>query len=84
MSDFISIDIDELTIDEIEAVEEIIDASIESVAKPGSCKGKFLHALAFVVKRREDPAFTIEQAGSLKIRVERPAGKPDPTVPAAQ
>lgn len=83
MSEFISIDIDELTISEIETVEDIIDASIESVAKPGSRKGKFLRALAFVVKRRENPDFTIEQAGELKIRMESPS-KPDPTAPAAQ
>ncbi|MFF0144630.1 hypothetical protein ATK36_3189 [Amycolatopsis sulphurea] len=83
MSEFISIDIDELTIAEIETVEDIIDAPIESVAKPGTRKGKFLRALAFVIKRREDPMFTIEQAGDLKIRVESPV-KPDPTGPAAQ
>ncbi|MFE0020522.1 hypothetical protein [Amycolatopsis sp. NPDC059021] len=83
MSEFVSIDIDELSISEIETVEDIIDASIESVAKPGARKGKFLRAIAFVVKRREDPGFTIEQAGELKIRVDTPA-KPDPTEPAAQ
>ncbi|WP_326952304.1 MULTISPECIES: hypothetical protein [unclassified Amycolatopsis] len=39
MSEFISIDIDELAIAEIETAEDVIDASIESVASAAAAPG---------------------------------------------
>lgn len=76
LADSISIDIDELTIFEIETVEYVIDVCIESVSKPCSRKGKYLCVSAFVVEWREDPMFTTEQTGDVKIRVESRV-KPD-------
>lgn len=61
------IDLNDLTIEEIEVLEDITDAPFDEALKPGRKRGKVLRALAFIVNRREDPDFTLEQAGALKI-----------------
>lgn len=71
---------------EIETIEDIIDDSIDSIGKPGSRKGKFLRAIAFVVKRRTDPGFTLDQAANLRIQLKDtpahpPAGDAEHVVP---
>lgn len=76
-ADVLSMDIDSLTIDEIEIIEDIIDAPLDSLAKPGAKKAKLLKAMAFVVKRRDNPDFTLEDAGRLRVELKN---KPkDPT-----
>ncbi|MFE2245250.1 hypothetical protein [Streptomyces lavendulae] len=80
-SDVLSMDIDSLTIDEIETIEDIIDGPLDSLAKPGAKKGRLLKAMAYVVKKRENPEFTLEDAG--RLRIELKAKKADPTAPNA-
>ncbi|MGY5131275.1 hypothetical protein ACWGJW_02440 [Streptomyces nigrescens] len=70
-------DIDSLTIDEIEVIEEIIDGPLDALAAPGAKKAKLLKAMAYVIKRRENPDFTIEDAG--RLRIELKSKKADPT-----
>jgi hypothetical protein len=76
-SDVLSLDIDSLTIDEIEVIEDIIDGPLDSIAKPGAKKAKLLKAMAYVVKKRANPEFTLEDAG--RLRIELKAKKADPT-----
>lgn len=52
-----------LTLDEIETIENITGVSIDSLADEGTPKGKNLKAIIYVMKKREDASFTIEQAG---------------------
>ncbi|MFB8107282.1 hypothetical protein ACFC3O_31505 [Streptomyces sp. NPDC056007] len=63
----LSLDIDSLSIDEIELIEEVIDGPLDQLAKPGARKGKLLRAMAVVIKRREIPDFSAEDAGRLRI-----------------
>lgn len=64
--DVLSIDLDHLTVAEIEEVEELADMSIEDLGKPGK-RGKMLRALAFVIRKRTQPEFTWEEAGNLRV-----------------
>ncbi|MFI9206193.1 hypothetical protein [Streptomyces sp. NPDC053048] len=77
LGDVLSLDIDSLSIDEIEIIEDIIDGPLDQLAKPGARKAKLLRAMAVVIKRREDPTFSAEDAGKLRIEFKK---KPkDPT-----
>ncbi|MFF4424162.1 hypothetical protein ACFY04_25835 [Streptomyces sp. NPDC001549] len=78
LDDVLSLDIDSLTIDEIDVIEEIIDGPLDSLAKPGARKAKLLRAMAVVIKQRDDPSFTAEDAGKLRIQFKQKA-KADPS-----
>ncbi|MER5258535.1 hypothetical protein [Streptomyces sp. NPDC002855] len=78
LDEVLSLDIDSLTIDEIDVIEEIIDGPLDALAKPGARKAKMLRAMAVVIKRREDPTFTAEDAGKLRIQFKQKSRK-DPS-----
>lgn len=63
----VTVDINDLTAAEIEAVEEVIDASIVSVFDPKARQGKAARALGWVMVRRTNPEFTLEEAGDLRV-----------------
>ncbi|MFD7610993.1 hypothetical protein [Streptomyces sp. NPDC059828] len=75
-SEILSLDIDSLSIDEIEIIEDIIDGPLDQLAKPGARKAKLLRAMAVVIKRREDPSFSAEDAGKLRIEFKKTAKDP--------
>lgn len=81
MGELLSIDIDALSIEEIETIEDIIDAPLDSLAKPNVRRGKMLRAMAVVIKRRTDPTYSIEDAGRLRISLKQ--AKADPTALSA-
>lgn len=60
-------DFESLTLDEVETIELMTGASIDQIMSDGQPKGKALKAIIFIIKKRTDPSFTIEQAGSLKM-----------------
>lgn len=62
----VSFDIDDLTVGEIEEVEELSGSSIDALGTPGEKKGKLLRAIGMVKKKRTDPNFTWEQARDLR------------------
>lgn len=74
-ADQIVFDLDELSLNELELLEEITGLPFDECLVTGKPKATVMKAFACIVKRREDPDFTIEQAGALKIRF----AKPDPT-----
>ncbi|MHC0429229.1 hypothetical protein ACX6XY_03445 [Streptomyces sp. O3] len=77
LGDVLSLDIDSLSIDEIDIIEDIIDGPLDALAKPGARKAKLLRAMAVVIKRRDDPDFSAKDAGKLRIQFKQ---KPkDPT-----
>lgn len=82
MGELLSIDLDSLSIEEIETIEEILDAPLDSLAKPNVRRGKMLRAMAVVIKRRTDPTFSIEDAGRLRISLKQ-AKAADPTALSA-
>ncbi|MFD7257820.1 hypothetical protein [Streptomyces sp. NPDC059874] len=75
-SDVLSLSIDSLTLNEIEAIEDIIDGPLDGLAKPGAKKAKLLKAMAYVIKRRDNPEFTIEDAGNLRIELKAATANP--------
>ena len=74
--DFLSIDLNDLRVHEIETIEEVIGGPIDKAFSDGAPRGKVLRAIGYVVKRRENPDFTLEDAGNLRIRLQ---DDPDPT-----
>lgn len=80
MSDqYLSIDLNDLRIREIEEIEEIAGVPFDDLFASGKPRGKSLRAIGYVVKRRENPDFTLEQAGELIIKLSDDEGTPDPT-----
>lgn len=74
--DVLNFDLDDLTIDELDMLEEVTGEAFDSILAPGKPKAKAMRAIAYVIKRRTDPEFTLEQAGRLKITMD---SLPDPT-----
>jgi hypothetical protein len=70
--------LDSLTLDEIDAIEEITGQPLDALNKPGARRAPMLKAMAYVTMKRKYPDFTIEDAGALKINL-KGKGKPDPT-----
>ena len=62
-----NIDINELTIGEIVEIEERTGLPLDALGQADKPKGKMLQALAYISKRRDNPDFTWEMAGALKI-----------------
>jgi hypothetical protein len=60
-------DIKNLTMGEISKVEELSGLPIGALAEDDKPKGKLMASLAFVIKRREDPKFTLEAANNMTM-----------------
>ena len=55
----------DLTLDEVEEIEELVDVP---AAQWGECKqGKLLKAMVLTVRRRKDPKAKLEDVGKLHI-----------------
>ena len=76
-NDVFTIDINDLTIAEVVLIEEMTGLPLDALGQPDVPKGKMMQALAFISKKREDPDFTWEQAGELRISAV--SEKVDPT-----
>lgn len=59
--------LDNLTLGEISQLEELSGLSLSEIAEEHAPKGKFMTALAYLAKRREDPSFTFSQAETLTL-----------------
>jgi hypothetical protein len=79
MDNIFELDINSLTIGEIEEIEDLGGQPIDSLFSATGKKGKALRAIAFVMKRRENPDFTWEEAGDLRINLS--GDEQDPTSP---
>lgn len=60
-------DFESLTLNEVEQIELITGNSIDQLLDAGQAKGKALKAIIFVMKKRIDPEFTLEQAGEISM-----------------
>ena len=72
----LSLDIADLTISEIVEIEELTGMPLDSLGQPDKPKGKMLQAMAYISKKRDNPDFTFEDAGKIKITTTET--KPDP------
>lgn len=79
--DTFEIDIQDLTIDDIETIEEMTGKPIDLMGDPSMPKGKLLRALAFIKARRTDPDATPESVGKLKVSMG--GGESNPTEASA-
>ncbi len=80
MPESISIDLQSLTIAEVEEFEDMTGLPFDEAFGPGKPKAKPMRALVVISRRRTDPGFTWEQAGELVLNVNGEG--PDPTKPA--
>lgn len=61
-------DFESLTIGEVETIEQISGSPIDSLMDDKALKGKALKAVVFVVKKRENAMFTLEDAAKLSFK----------------
>jgi hypothetical protein len=76
MTDSFNIDINDLTIAEIVEIEERTGMPLDALGQSDKPKGKMLQALAYISKRRDNPEFTWEMAGDLKISTDSTPADP--------
>lgn len=60
-------DINTLTLGEVAKIEELSGQPLASLSDEAAPKGKLMTALAFVIKRRQDPKYTMIQAEGLRM-----------------
>lgn len=60
-------DITNLTLGEISTVEELSGRSLSALSDETAPKGKIMAALAYVLKRRQDPKYTLREAEELTM-----------------
>lgn len=65
----INIDPEDLTLDEVEEVEDLIGGDVTEAFAKGQPKAKAIKALVFVLMRRDNPAITMEEVGKLKLSI---------------
>jgi hypothetical protein len=60
-------DITSLTLSENAAIEDFAGESLASLSDPKALTSKVLIGLGYVIKKRENPEFTFEDAGNLTM-----------------
>jgi hypothetical protein len=60
-------DFESLTLEEVETIENLVGESIDSAFGNGKPKGKALKSFIWVVKKRDNPKFTIEEASKFTL-----------------
>ena len=63
-----SFDFESLTLEEVEVIENLTNSSIDEAFANGKPKGKALSAFVWVVLKRENPSFKIEDARKLTLK----------------
>lgn len=76
----LDVNLTELKVSEIEEIEAIIEQPIDYAFRAEAPRGKVLRALGYVIKRRTNPEFTLEDAGNLIVRL---AAEEEPTPTSA-
>ena len=61
-------DFESLTLEEVETIENLIGLSIDEAFGNGKPKGKALKVFTWIMKKRTNPSFTIEEASKLSLR----------------
>ena len=56
---------DDLTLEELEEMELLLNSSIDEAFSDGKPKGRALRVLYFVVKRKQDPSFKFEDTAKV-------------------
>ncbi len=59
--------IEDMTLAEMSEIEKIADAPIAWLSEDEKPKGRLLHALNYVMKKRENPSIKMEEAGKTPL-----------------
>lgn len=59
--------LDDLTIGDLEEIEQITGQSSDKILNGGMPSAKALKAIVFVTHRKQDPDFTLEDAAAVKV-----------------
>lgn len=76
------VNLNDLTIGDLEEIEKISGATSEDVFG-GKMSAAAIKAIVYVVRRREDPEFTLEDAANVRLVDVDFDDEPDPTSAAA-
>jgi hypothetical protein len=61
-------DFESLTLEEVELIENLTNTSIDEAFAEGKPKGKALAAFVWVVRKRQDPSYKMEDAKKLSLK----------------
>jgi hypothetical protein len=61
-------DFESLTLEEVELIENLTNSSIDEAFGDGKPKGKALSAFVWVVQKRNDPNYKMEDAKKLSLK----------------
>ena len=75
-AELFNIDINSLTIAEVVEIEDRTGMPLDALGQADKPKGRMLQALAYISKRRDNPDFTWEMAGELKISTDSTPADP--------
>lgn len=62
------IDFESLTLSEVEEIEILTGRNIEGIMADGAPRGVAMKAIIFILKRRENPNFTLADAGKISLK----------------
>lgn len=74
----INLDPNDLTLGEAETFEELTGLLVTDLRPGASIPSRALTAIVFIVKRRDDPDFTLEDARAIRFREITPPAAPSP------
>jgi hypothetical protein len=63
-----SLDFESLTLEEVELIENLTNASIDEAFGNGKPKGKVLKVFIWIMLKRDNPKFTIEDASKYTLK----------------
>ena len=63
-----SFDFESLTLEEVELIENLTGTSIEEAFGNGKPKGKVLKVFIWIMMKRDNPKFTIEEASKFSLK----------------
>ena len=61
-------DFESLTLEEVELIENLTNSSIEQAFQDGKPKGKALSAFVWVVLKRDNPSYKMEDAKKISLK----------------
>jgi hypothetical protein len=61
-------DFDSLTLEEVEVIENLTNSSIDEAFDNGKPKGKALAAFVWVVQKRDNPTYKMEDAKKISLK----------------
>lgn len=62
------LDFESMTLAEIEQIEVLTGRNIESIMADGAPRGVALKAIIFTLRRRDNPGYTLEDAGKVSLK----------------